>query len=65
MKLAWDVLPADSDIENHGGQYEVQKGTILVKLGTLYYQVPRTMAALAGMTLTEAGLVIVDFLYPF
>ena len=40
-------------------QFEVQKGTLLlVKLGTLYGQGTETMAALAEVTLTEAGPVI-------
>ena len=47
-------------------QLEVQKGMfLLVELGTFYDQGTRTMTALADMTLTEAGLMIIDFLYPF
>jgi hypothetical protein len=38
---------------------------LLVELGTFYDQGTRTMTALADMTLTEAGLMIIDFLYPF
>lgn len=37
----------------------------LVKLVTLYCQGTRTMGALEVVTLTEAGLVIIEFLYPF
>jgi hypothetical protein len=44
----------------------LKKATLLlVKLGTFYGQQTRTMAALAEMTLTEARLVIIDFLCPF
>jgi hypothetical protein len=44
---------------------KVQKSTLsLVMLGNSYGQGTRTMAALADMTLTEAGLVIPIFLYP-
>lgn len=51
-------------VENLQEQCEVQKGTLLlVKLGTFYGQGTRTMAALADVTLTEAGLVMSDFLY--
>ena len=38
------------------------KFSLLVKLGTLYGQGTRTMAALADMTLTEAGEQMIDFL---
>ena len=66
MKLGWDVFITGSDVENLREQFEVQKGTLLlVKLGTFYGQGTRTMAALADVTLTEAGLVMIDFLYPF
>ena len=57
---------AGSDVENLREQFEVQKGTLLlVKLGTFYGQGTRTMAALADVTLTEAGPVTIDFLCPF
>jgi hypothetical protein len=41
-----------------------RKAHLLFKLGTLYGQGTRTMAALADVTLTEAGLMIIDLLYP-
>ena len=66
MKLGWDIFTASSDVENLRKQFEVRKDThLLVKLGTFYSQGTRTMAALADVTLTEAGLVIIDFLFPF
>jgi hypothetical protein len=53
---------ADSDIEHLRGQFEVQKGTfLLVELWTLYGQGTRTMAAVADVALTEAGLMMIDF----
>ena len=64
MKLGWDVFTTGSNVKPLREQYEVQKGTLLlVKRGTLYGQGTRTMAALADVTLTEAGLVVIDFLY--
>ena len=66
MKLGWDVFTISSDVENLRAQFKLQRGTLLLgKLGTLFDQGTRTMAALADVTLTEAGMVIVDFLYPF
>ena len=66
MKLGWDVFATGSDIENLREEFEVQEGTVLlVKLGTFYGQGTRTMAALTDVILAEAGLVIIDFLYPF
>ena len=65
MKLGGDVFTTDSDVENLRKQSEVQKVALLsIKLGTFYGQGTRTMAALADVTLTEAGLVIPIFLYP-
>ena len=59
------LLQAPS-VENLREQFEVQKGTLLfVKLGTFYGQGIRTMAALPDVSLTEAGLVMVDFLNLF
>lgn len=43
-------------------QFKVQKGTVLFKLRTFYCQGTRTMAALTEVTLTEAGLVMIDIL---
>lgn len=66
MKLSRLVFTTVSDVENLRKQFEVQKDTLLlVKLGTFYDQGTRTMAALAGMTLTEAGLVIPIFIAIF
>ena len=48
-----------------GNNMKFRKAHSLVKLGTLYGQGTRSMAALADLTLTEAGLVMNDFLYPF
>ena len=56
VKLGSGVFTSDSDVENLREQFEVQKGTLLlVKLGTFYGQGTRTMAALADVSLTEAG----------
>ena len=56
------VFTIDSDVENLRKPFHVQKGThLLVKLGIFYCQGKRTMAALADMTLTETGLVMIDF----
>ena len=41
-----------------GNNMKFRKAHSLVKLGTLYGQGTRTMAALADLTLTEAGLVM-------
>ena len=68
MKLGCNVFTAGSDVKkkNLREQSEIQKDTLLIdKLGTFYGQGTRTMAALADMTLTEAGLVMMDFLCPF
>lgn len=45
----------------------IQKGTFLfLKLGTLSQGTKKKkMAALADVALAEAGLVIIDFFYPF
>jgi hypothetical protein len=62
VKLGGDVFTTDSDVENLRKQSEVQKGThLIVKLGTVYGQGTRTMAALADVTLAEAGLVMIFF----
>lgn len=50
---------------NLGNNMKFRKAHSLVKLGSLYGQGTRTMAALADLTLIEAGLVMSDFLYPF
>jgi hypothetical protein len=57
-------LASGSNAENLREPFEIQKGTLfLVKLGTIYGEGTRTMAALADVTLTEAGLVMmIDFL---
>jgi hypothetical protein len=66
VKLGEDVFATGSDIETLREEFEVQKDTLFsVKLGTLDGQGSRTMAALADVTLTEVGLVIIDFLHPF
>ena len=61
MKLGWDAFTTGFDVENPRKQFIVQKGIhLLIKLETFYGQGTRTMTALADMTLTEAGLVIID-----
>ena len=65
-KVSLRCFASGFDVENVREKFKVQKGTLLlVKLGTSYGQGTRTMAALADVTLTEAGLVIIDFLYSF
>lgn len=49
--------------KNPSEQYEVLRGTF--KLGMFYGPRIRTMATLANMKITEAGLVMVDFLCLF
>ena len=66
VKLDWDVFTTGSDVENFRKQYEVQKGTLISQaMGLFYGQGTRTMAALADVTLAQAGLAIIYLLYPF
>ena len=49
-----------------GEQCKVQKSTLLlVKLGNFCCSENKTMAALADVILTEAGLLLIDFLHPY
>jgi hypothetical protein len=65
VKLGYDVSATDSDIENLREQFEVQKGTLLlVKQGTFMVREQEQWQHW-GTCLTEAGLLMVDFLYPF
>ena len=60
-KLGRDVLLLVVMQKLLGNKCEVHKGTLLsVRVGTIYDQRTRTMAALAGLTLIEARLVIID-----
>lgn len=56
-------FPIDTVLKNPSEQFEVLRGTF--KLGMVYGQRTRTMATRANMRITEAGLVMIDFLFLF